>query len=499
MSHQEHDHSQADESASKGCCHHHGDSHAPAKKPAQGHGASEGAYICPMCPGVSSDKPDTCPKCGMALEPAQPASRTSTKYTCPMHPEIVRDEPGDCPICGMALEPMQVEADTGPSPELKDMTRRFVGGAVLTVPLVLLAMGELIPGVGSLVHGAWNKWVQLALATPVVLWAGAPFFQRGWKSVVTRNLNMFTLIAIGTGAAFLYSVAAVFAPGIFPAGFRGPDGSVGLYFEAAGVIITLVLLGQVLELRARERTSDALKALLDLAPKTARRIKEDGDDEEVPVSEIAVGDRLRIRPGESVPVDGDVVKGRSSVDESMITGESVPVEKVEGEKLIGGTLNGTGTLVMEAANVGSETMLSRIVQMVADAQRSRAPIQRLADSVAGYFVPAVILIAVLAFVTWGVWGLRSGGGGVRADHRLPLRARPRHADVDHGRHGARRPGRHLDQERGGAGAPGEGRYHRCRQDRHLDRRQAQADGGGADRRLGRGRSALPGGQPGARV
>lgn len=396
-----HSATESDGAVEKRCCP--GHSSGVAAEPA-GPTPTSG-YVCPMCPGVHSETPAACPVCGMALESAQPAlRRTKTQYTCPMHPEILRDEPGDCPICGMALELTTVELDAGPSPELVDMTRRCYGAAVLTLPIVVLAMGEMIPGLATLLHGAWNGWAQLVLAAPVVLWAGAPFFQRGWTSLVTRNLNMFTLIAIGTGAAFLYSTVAVLAPGIFPEGFRRPDGSVGLYFEAAAVIITLVLLGQVLEIRARERTSDALRALLDLAPKTARRLTKGGDDEEVPLDRVQLGDRLRIRPGESIPVDGAVLEGRSAVDESMVTGESLPVEKMAGEMLIGGTLNGSGTLVMRADKVGSETMLSRIVQMVAEAQRSRAPIQRLADSVAGYFVPAVIAIAVLAFIAWGIWG-----------------------------------------------------------------------------------------------
>jgi heavy metal translocating P-type ATPase len=401
--HGHHDHGHAAPAAAPkhvSCCH---DGHGQGE--AVDPGKVTAAYFCPMCPGVESNEPGDCPKCGMALESVMPAVRaTKTQYTCPMHPEVVRDEPGDCPICGMALEPMTVEAEQGPSPELRDMTRRFVVGAVLTVPLVVLAMGEMVPGLAALLHGGWNKWVQLVLATPAVLWAGWPFFVRGWKSVVTRNLNMFTLIAIGTGAAYVYSVVAAAAPQVFPPGFRTEAGTVGIYFEAAAVIVTLVLLGQVMEIRARERTSDALRALLDLAPKTARRLTDSGDDEEIGLDRVEVGDKLRIRPGESVPVDGEVLDGRSSVDESMVTGESLPVEKTAGEKLIGGTLNGTGTLVMRAEKVGGETMLSRIVQMVAEAQRSRAPIQRLADQVAGYFVPVVIGIAILSFAAWGMWG-----------------------------------------------------------------------------------------------
>ena len=330
--------------------------------------------------------------------------KPTSGYFCPMCPDVHSETPAACPVCGMALEPVAFTAEAPPNPELVDFQRRFAMAAILTLPLVAITMGEMIPGLAALLHGAWNPWAQLALAMPVVLWAGAPFFQRGWTALITRNLNMFTLIAIGTGAAFLYSLVAVLAPGVFPEGFRRADGSVGLYFEAAAVIVTLVLLGQVLEIRARERTSDALRALLDLAPKTARRLTEGGDDEEVPLDQVRLGDRLRIRPGESIPVDGEVLDGRSAVDESMVTGESLPVEKTAGEMLIGGTLNGSGTLVMRADKVGAETMLSRIVQMVAEAQRSRAPIQRLADHVAGYFVPAVVAVAVIAFVAWGIWG-----------------------------------------------------------------------------------------------
>ena len=362
------------------------------------------AYFCPMCEGVESDSPGSCPKCGMALESAQPRHAAAIQYSCPMHPEVVRDEPGDCPICGMALEPVTVTREPERSPELIDMTRRFAVAAVLTLPLFLLSMGEMLPGLDRLLHGSWNGWVQAALATPVVVWAGWPFLDRGWRSIVTRNLNMFTLIALGTWAAYLYSLVALVAPGIFPDGFRGHGGAVGLYFEAAAVITALVLLGQVLELRARERTGDALRALLDLAPKTARRLGDDDSEEEVPVEHLAAGDRLRLRPGEAVPVDALVLEGRSALDESMVTGESVPVEKAEGDRVIGGTLNGTGSLVIRAEQVGSDTLLARIVQMVSEAQRSRAPIQRLADRVAGYFVPAVVAVAVLAFLAWALFG-----------------------------------------------------------------------------------------------
>jgi Cu+-exporting ATPase len=327
-------------------------------------------------------------------------------YTCPMHPEIRQQGPGSCPICGMALEPLEVSAETAPNHELVDMTRRFWVGLALTTPVVVLEMGGHIPGIGlhDLVSPAISTWIQFALATPVVLWAGWPFFQRGWASLVSRHLNMFTLIALGTGAAYLYSLVATFAPGVFPAGFRGMGGAVAVYYEAAAVITVLVLLGQVLELRAREQTGGAIRALLNLAPKTARRLRDGGDDEEVPVAQVRLGDRLRIRPGDAVPVDGTVLEGRSAVDESMVTGESMPAAKAPGDKLIGGTVNGTGSLVMRADKIGSDTVLARIVAMVAEAQRSRAPIQRMADTVAGYFVPAVLAVAILAFVFWAVWG-----------------------------------------------------------------------------------------------
>ncbi|MBU3992263.1 MAG: heavy metal translocating P-type ATPase [Alphaproteobacteria bacterium] len=328
-----------------------------------------------------------------------------TIWTCPMHPEIRQDHPGACPICGMGLEPEMVTADTGPSAELTDMTRRFWIALVLTIPIFVLEMGvHLVPALHNLVPMRLSGWIQFALATPVVLWAGWPFFERGWASLKTRNLNMFTLIAMGTGVAWLYSVIATLAPGIFPDAFRAADGSVAVYFEAAAVIVTLVLLGQVLELRARERTSGAIKALLNLAPKTARRIAPDGSEEEVSLDLIVVGDRLRVRPGEKVPVDGVVEEGRSALDESMVTGESMPVTKTVDDTVIGGTMNQSGALVIRADKIGRDTMLARIVQMVADAQRSRAPIQRLVDQVSGWFVPAVILVAILAFIAWGIWG-----------------------------------------------------------------------------------------------
>jgi P-type Cu+ transporter len=342
----------------------------------------------------------------LAPPPASAPAPAGTIYTCPMHPQIRQVGPGSCPICGMALEPLEVTAEIGPNPELRDMTRRFWVGGALTVPIVLLEMGGHIPALGlhELVPPWLSAWLQLLLATPVVLWAGAPFFVRGWASIGARSLNMFTLIALGTGAAYLYSVVATLVPGLFPVGFRGMDGTVPVYFEAAAVITVLVLLGQVLELRAREQTGGAIRALLNLAPKTARRIRPDGSDEEVTLDRIAIGDRLRIRPGDAVPLDGDVLEGKSAVDESMITGEPFPVEKQPGAKLIGGTVNGTGALVMRVEKIGKDTVLARIVAMVAEAQRSRAPIQRLADQVAGWFVPAVIAIAVLAFLGWSIWG-----------------------------------------------------------------------------------------------
>ncbi len=338
--------------------------------------------------------------------PATPAAPVpeGTIYTCPMHPQVRQAGPGACPICGMALEPELVAADAGPNPELADMSRRFWIGLALTLPVFLLDMGGHLFDLHALIAPRWSNAIEFVLATPVVLWAGWPFFVRGWQSLVTRNLNMFTLIAVGTGVAWTYSVVALLFPGIFPPTFRGAHGDVPVYFEAAAMITVLVLLGQVLELRAREQTSGAIRALLDLAPKIAHRIKQDGTEEEVALDAVAVGDRLRVRPGEKIPVDGDVGEGRSHVDESMVTGESMPVVKDAGAKVIAGTLNTTGSFVMRAGKVGRDTMLSRIVQMVAQAQRSRAPIQRLADSVAGWFVPAVIAVAVLAFAVWAAAG-----------------------------------------------------------------------------------------------
>ncbi|MBD3947728.1 heavy metal translocating P-type ATPase [Nocardioides ganghwensis] len=337
-------------------------------------------------------------------QPPTPGEGEAIEYTCPMHPEIRQDGPGACPICGMALEPVIVTADTGPSEELRDMTRRFWFGVVLSLPVLVLGMGrDLVPWLHDNVSATTSAWTQLVLATPVVLWAGWPFFVRGWASVRTRHLNMFTLIAMGTGVAWLFSVVATLAPGIFPEAFR-EDGAVAVYFEAAAVITTLVLLGQVLELRAREATSGAIKALLDLSPRTARRIRDDGTDEEVTLDQVHIGDLLRVRPGEKVPVDGLVEDGKSAVDESLVTGESMPVTKNPGDHAIGGTLNTTGTLLMRASAVGRDTMLARIVNMVAEAQRSRAPIQRTVDRVSAVFVPTVIGIAVLAFIVWAIVG-----------------------------------------------------------------------------------------------
>ena len=368
--------------------------------------SSKADYTCPMHPEVHKAGPGSCPKCGMALEPATieaPASRT--EYTCPMHPQIVRDAPGSCPICGMALEPRNASVDEE-NPELNSMTRRFWVGAAFTLPLLAVMVSDILPShpIQHLLMGGLLGWIEFALATPVVLWAGWPFFERGWQSVVHRSPNMFTLIVIGSGSAYLYSVAAVVAPGIFPAAFRDMSGNLGLYFEAAAVITVLVLLGQVLELKARSQTSGAIKALLGLAPKTARRIAANGSESDVDLSAILVGDKLRVRPGEKIPTDGVVTEGRSSVDESMVSGEPIPVEKTVDGKVVGGTINGTGSFVMKAERVGADTLLAQIVKIVSEAQRSRAPIQRLADKVASYFVPAVLASSVITFVVWAIFG-----------------------------------------------------------------------------------------------
>jgi Cu+-exporting ATPase len=363
----------------------------------------EGAvYTCPMDPEVRQDEPGPCPKCGMALEPVMPTiTLAKTEWVCPMHPEIVKDAPGSCPICGMALEPKTVMPEEEENPELVDMRRRFKVSVVLTIPVVLIAMRGIIPGLDALerlIPHEILKWVEFLLATPVVLWGGWSFFVRGWQSIINRSPNMFTLIGLGTGVGYAYSVVATLFPGIFPASFR-EDGTVGVYFEAVAVIVTLVLLGQVLELMARSKTGAAIKALLGLAPKTARRLI-DGTEEDVPLDMVRPGDLLRVRPGEKVPVDGVVTEGSSAVDESMVTGEPIPVEKKAGDRIIGATVNGTGMLVMKAEKVGAETLLAQIVRMVAEAQRSRAPIQKLADIVAGYFVQAVVVIAALTFIIW---------------------------------------------------------------------------------------------------
>ena len=416
-----HDHPKA---KSGGCCGHEGhEGH-------EGHGAAAAAHTVkdPVC-GMDVDPHETAHRASHDGQPyyfcsagcrtkfiadperylkpetakAEPVPE-GTIYTCPMHPEVRQVGPGSCPICGMALEPELVSAEAVPNEELIDMTRRFWVGLALALPVVGLEMGAHLIDLHRFVSPTVSQWIQGALATPAVLWAGWPFFVRGWQSLQTRNLNMFTLIAMGTGVAWLYSMVAILAPGIFPTAFRGPDGTVAVYFEAAAVITVLVLLGQVLELRAREQTSGAIRALLDLAPKTARRLNSDGSEEEVGLDRVQIEDRLRVRPGEKVPVDGVVLEGRSFVDESMVTGESMPVEKATGDRVIGGTLNQAGALVVAAEKIGRDTMLSRIVQMVAEAQRSRAPIQRLADLVAGWFVPAVIVVAVVAFAVWSVWG-----------------------------------------------------------------------------------------------
>jgi len=363
-------------------------------------------YICPMDPEVRESKPGACPKCGMALEPENALPKPDiTEYVCPMHPEVVRNEPGDCPICGMALEPRTVAAKDE-NPELDDMTRRFWISTTLAVPVFVMAMASdiwtgFVPQMISFAH---LQLVEFLLATPVVLWGGWPFFQRGWASLVNRHLNMFTLISLGVSVAWTYSVIGAFLPDIFPAALRREDGTLPIYFEAAAVITALVLLGQVLELRARSRTNTAIKLLLGLAPKTARIVRADGKEEDIPLEHVQVGDTLRVRPGEKIPVDGQVVEGSSSVDESMVTGEPIPVEKKQGEKLIGATINGTGGLLMRAEKVGADTLLAQIIHMVSEAQRSRAPIQRVADTVSGYFVPIVVFVALLAFAVWMIWG-----------------------------------------------------------------------------------------------
>ena len=397
-----------------GSQHHHGrhphQGHPPQASAATAAPSTGTIYTCPMHPEIRQPGPGSCPNCGMALEPVVPAAppRGRVEYTCPMHPQIVRDGPGSCPICGMALEPRTVSATPAAEEhaELRDMTRRFWIGLGLSLPVLAFAMSDMLPR-NPLRHIASPRaiaWFQLVLATPVVLWGGWPFFVRAWASIVNRSPNMFTLIALGTGAAWAHSVVATVAPGLFPHSFRTHGGEVGLYFEAAAVITVLVLLGQVLELRARSRTSSAIRALLSLAPPTARRVRTGGQEEDVPLDAVQPGDLLRVRPGERVPVDGVVVEGASAVDESMVTGESIPVEKVPASRVTGGTVNGTGSFIMRAERVGSDTLLAQIVRMVSEAQRSRAPIQRLADQVSAWFVPAVVVIALVTLVVWALVG-----------------------------------------------------------------------------------------------
>lgn len=377
--------------------------HAPGNRST----IAAGKYTCPMDTAVRRSGPGACPKCGMALEPVSTAfPQARTEYTCPMHPDVVRQQPGSCPICGMALEPRSVSPEEAPNPEFKDMARRFWVSLVLTVPVLLMGMLGMMPGIRleQTLSGRAETWIELALSTPVVLWGGRPFFERGWASVVNRSPNMFTLIAVGTGTAYVYSLVAAVVPGIFPVTFRDAHGNVAVYFEAAAAITTLVLLGQVLELRARSRTSSAIRALLGLTPKTARKLYDGAREEDVPLEQVEPGDRLRVRPGEKVPVDGTVLEGTSSVDESMLTGEPIPVEKAEGSHVAAGTVNGTGGLVMRADRVGRDTLLAQIVHMVSEAQRSRAPIQGLADAVASYFVPSVVAAAVITFIIWAFVG-----------------------------------------------------------------------------------------------
>jgi len=375
-------------------------------KPTAASASENVKYVCPMDPEVSETKPGACPICGMALEPEDvTVLPTRTEYTCPMHPEVVQSALGVCPICGMALESRTVTVEET-NPELVDMTRRFWQSVVLGSPIFALMISDMLPGqpLQHLVSGRALVWFQFLLATPVVLWIGRPLFERAWASIVSRHLNMFTLIGLGTGAAYLYSVAATLVPGMFPDSFRVHGGELAVYFEPSVAIIALVLLGQVLELRARSRTSSALKALLGLAPKTARVVRNDAREEDIPLEQVQVGDRLRVRPGEKIPVDGVVLEGSSAVDESMVTGESIPVEKTSGQKVVGATVNGTGSFVMRAERIGRETLLAQIVRMVSEAQRTRAPIQRLADVVAGYFVPIVIAVAILTFAMWAFLG-----------------------------------------------------------------------------------------------
>ncbi|MEO8053372.1 MAG: heavy metal translocating P-type ATPase, partial [Acidobacteriota bacterium] len=363
-----------------------------------------GDYTCPMHPDVRQKESGPCPQCGMALEKVSVTPQSKVEYTCPMHPEIIRGAPGSCPICGMALEPKTVQVGEGDDSELHEMQKRFWICAALTLPIFISAMGESISFLNQLASPRSRTLFEAFLATPVVLWGGWPFFVRAWQSIINRHLNMFTLIGLGTGAAYLYSAVAILVPQVFPPSFVDHSGRLGVYFEAAAVIVTLVLLGQVMELRARSQTGAAIKALLGLAPKTARLVKDDGVEVDVLLDQVVAGNRLRVRPGEKIPVDGVVIEGASTVDESMVTGEPIPVEKNQNDSVTGATINGTGSLIMRAERVGSDTLLSQIVHMVSQAQRSRAPIQKLADQVAGYFVPIVIAAAITTFAIWAVWG-----------------------------------------------------------------------------------------------
>ena len=412
MSQHNHDHSHkpehpADDEAHE-CCHNKEHSHDAHNHEDSVTPSASAKYFCPMCEGVESDKPGDCPKCGMRLErnPAFKTAKQATIWTCPMHPEIQKPKPGACPKCGMDLEPMDgSDEDDEEAGEIKSLKRKMLFAAILTVPILLLAFDSMIPGLSfdAFLSPKLQGWLELLLATPVILWAGGMFFTRGWRSLVNRSLNMFTLIMLGVGAAYAYSVVAVIFPGIFPESFKR-HGEVALYFEAGAVITALILFGQWLEARARRQTGQAIQSLMDLAAKTAHRVNENGDEEEVEIDDIQKGDRLRVRPGEKIPLDGKIVDGKSTIDESMITGEPMPVEKSNGDQVIGATVNQTGSFVMEAEAVGEETMLSQIVNMVAQAQRSRAPIQKMADQVAGYFVPAVVLVAIIAFIVWAIFG-----------------------------------------------------------------------------------------------
>ena len=423
-------------------------------------------YTCPMDPEIQQQGPGSCPKCGMALEPmGVPVIATKTEYTCPMHPEVVQDHPGSCPKCGMALEPVLVNVEEK-NEELIDMSRRFWISTALALPVFLLAMiTDMMPS--WLPQGLSLKtvqWIEFILATPVVLWGGWPFFVRGWQSIKSWNLNMFTLIALGVSVAWTYSIIALIFPQIFPPAMQIKDGLVHVYFEAAAVITALVLLGQVLELRARSQTNAAIQMLLGLAPNTARIVRVDGTEEDIPLEHVQVGDSLRVRPGEKIPVDGKVIEGKSNVDESMITGESIPVAKLTGEKVIGATINGTGSLLMRAEKVGSETLLAQIIKMVAEAQRTRAPIQKLADVVAGYFVPVVVSISVIAFIVWWlVWsGTAIGVCGCECsgciNHCLSLCAGTCYANFDHGGNGSRCHSRHFNQKCRSTGSHGKSRH-----------------------------------------